>query len=211
MRRDRPGFAVVRATRQEGGTTADLARSARVPLLTLLPLPRFRFDAPLPAGGRPTFDLYPDLSSHHPSELYPAPGVTNPSGSPAHLFSSRHPLTVARHFAWMRQHRLSGVFLQRFIEQVRKEGDMLAWRDEIGERVKEAAEREGRVWAIMWDLSCGMTGEEIIETIKKDWKRLVVKLRVTSSSQYLHEGGRPVVALWGALIPAPFPAAPATH
>lgn len=33
-------------------------------------------------------------------------------------------------------------------------------RDEIGLRVRESAEAEGRVWAIMWDVS-GVKGENV--------------------------------------------------
>ena len=50
-------------------------------------------------------------------------------------------------------HGVDGGFLQRFAGQVDfKEGEssnMRDQRDEIGDRVREAAEKEGRVWAIM--------------------------------------------------------------
>lgn len=50
-------------------------------------------------------------------------------------------------------HGVDGGFLQRFAGQVNvKEGESSSLRDqrdEIGDRVREAAEKEGRVWAIM--------------------------------------------------------------
>src|SRR6266699_1731023 len=60
-----------------------------------------------------TFEMWPDLSEYGPDELYPAPGFTYPDGKPAQLFSSVNSKTVQRHFEWMRQYGIDGVFLQR--------------------------------------------------------------------------------------------------
>jgi hypothetical protein len=68
------------------------------------------------------------------------------------LFSSRHSKTVNRHFHWMALHGVDGAFLQRFAGQCDIEGGlaMRNIRDEVGDRVREAAEAEGRVFAIMY-------------------------------------------------------------
>jgi len=68
------------------------------------------------------------------------------------LFSSRHPKTVTRHFHWMALHGVDGAFLQRFAGQCDLEAGnepIRNMRDEVGDRVREAAEAEGRVFAIM--------------------------------------------------------------
>ncbi|EED81512.1 predicted protein [Postia placenta Mad-698-R] len=72
------------------------------------------FNYPIPDGGRPNTDLWPDLSDYSPSELYPAPGLKYSNDEQAFLFSSRHPKTVQRHFQWMAEHGVDGAFLQRF-------------------------------------------------------------------------------------------------
>lgn len=58
-----------------------------------------------------------------------------------------------RHFHWMAEHGIDGAFLQRFVGQCDLEkgngNGILRLRDEIGDRVQEAAEEEGRVFAIM--------------------------------------------------------------
>lgn len=111
------------------------------------------FNYPMPDGGRPNTDLWPDVSEYSPSELYPAPGLKHASGEQAFLFSSRHPKTVQRHFHWMAQHGVDGAFLQRFAGQTDLEAGnegIRNQRDEIGDRVREAAEKEGRVFAIMY-------------------------------------------------------------
>lgn len=49
----------------------------------------------------------------------------------------------------MAQHAVDGAFLQRFAGQCENDDSMRNQRDEIGDRVREAAEKEGRVFAIM--------------------------------------------------------------
>ena len=52
----------------------------------------------------------------------------------------------------MAEHGVDGAFLQRFAGQCDLEAGnqgIMRIRDEVGERVREAAEREGRVFAIM--------------------------------------------------------------
>ena len=61
-------------------------------------------------------------------------------------------LPLKRHFHWMAEHGVDGAFLQRFAGQCDLESGnqgIMRIRDEVGERVREAAEREGRVFAIM--------------------------------------------------------------
>ena len=136
------------------------------------------FNFPIPDGGRPNTDAWPDVSSYSPSELFPAPGLKTISGQQTFLFSSRNAKTVQRylshniirclylenlnfflspsiqrHFHWMAENTVDGAFLQRFAGQVDLEGGgnqgIMRLRDEVGDRVREAAEREGRVFAIM--------------------------------------------------------------
>ncbi|KAI0063256.1 hypothetical protein BV25DRAFT_466337 [Artomyces pyxidatus] len=157
------------------------------------------FTYPVPDGGAPNFDPWPDLSEYSPSELYPAPGFKHLDGSQAYLFSSRHPKTVQRHFHWMATNGVDGAFLQRFVGLVHtdpgNEG-IRAIRDEVGDRVKEACEKEGRVFAIMYDVA-GVAPERIQEIIEYDWKHLIHDKGVLDSPNYLHEKGKPVIAIWG--------------
>jgi hypothetical protein len=94
-------------------------------------------------------DLWPDVSEYSPSELYPAPGLKTANDEQVFLFSSRHQKTVQRHFHWMALHGVDGAFLQRFAGECENQG-IRAVRDEVGARVREAAEAEGRVFAIMF-------------------------------------------------------------
>ncbi|KIJ60555.1 hypothetical protein HYDPIDRAFT_43251 [Hydnomerulius pinastri MD-312] len=157
------------------------------------------FNGPIPSGGRPNTDLWPDVSEYLPSELYPAPGLKNADGEQLFLFSSRRSETVRRHFHWMALHGVDGAFLQRFAGQCDMEAGnqgIRNIRDEVGMRVKEAAEAEGRVFAIMYDVS-GVSPDKIQRILKDDWEHLLRNQRLLDSPNYLREKGRPVVALWG--------------
>jgi hypothetical protein len=52
----------------------------------------------------------------------------------------------------MAEHGIDGAFLQRFAEQCQpgQENSIRKLRDEVGQLVREAAEKEGRVFAIMY-------------------------------------------------------------
>lgn len=157
------------------------------------------FNYPIPDGGRPNTDLWPDVSDYSPSELYPAPGLKYSNDEQAFLFSSRHPKTVQRHFRWMAEHGVDGAFLQRFAGQTDLEAGNEAirnQRDEVGDRVREAAEQEGRVFAIMYDIA-GVSPERIQRVIEHDWMHLIHEKGVLDSPSYLRERGRAVVTLWG--------------
>jgi hypothetical protein len=138
-----------------------------------------------------TFEMWPDMSELTDNEKYPAPGFTFPDGKPAHLFSSTHPKTVERHFDWMKEYGIDGVFLQRFLVEL---GDPST--DKVLGHVREAAEKTGRVYAICYDLS-GASKEKLYDQLTADWKRLVDDKKVTKDDRYLHHGGNPVVFVWG--------------
>ena len=57
----------------------------------------------------------------------------------------------------MARHSVDGAFLQRLAGQTDMDGGnerIRRMRDEVGDRVREAAEMEGRVFAIMWVVCC---------------------------------------------------------
>ncbi|CAL1696791.1 unnamed protein product [Somion occarium] len=157
------------------------------------------FTYPIPDGGRPNTDLWPDTSEYSPSELYPAPGLKYASGDQAFLFSSRHRKTVNRHFHWMALHGVDGAFLQRFVGQCDIENGnqgIRDLRDEVGDRVREAAEQEGRVFAIMYDVA-GVDPNRVADIIQQDWLHLIHEKGILDSPNYLREKGKAVVTIWG--------------
>jgi hypothetical protein len=121
--------------------------------------------------------------------------LTLPDGQRAQLYSAYNPRTVDRHFAWLQQYELPGVFLQRFTVRL-DETSVRGFRDGVAGNVRTAAETHGRVFAIMYDIT-GQPRETVVEAVERDWAYLVDTLRITESPQYLRHHGRPVLALWG--------------
>lgn len=141
-----------------------------------------------------TFDYWPDMSELSEEERYPTPFVY-PDGGTAHLYSPYNKKSVERHFWWMQQYGIDGVFLQRFAGSVAHAG-ILKHRNRVTRNVQSGANRFGRGWAVMYDLSGSRKGE-IEGIITKDWKELVDRVAVKRDPSYLHHAGKPVVAVWG--------------
>jgi len=147
-----------------------------------------------PGGGRFTVDMWPDVSEYEPADLHAVPGLKMPDGSPAKLYSAYRKGPVLLHFKWMRQYGIDGVFLSRFVGETanpmrrRHVNTVLA-------HVREGCHREGRVWAMMLDLSMGRRPSTRL--VIDDWKFLCDQVKVREDSRYLHHQGKPVVLLWG--------------
>jgi hypothetical protein len=139
-------------------------------------------------------DMWPDVSELAADERCETP-LTLPAGSTAQLYSAYNPKTVDRHFRWMQEYDLAGVFLQRFTVRLENPA-VLGFRDAVARNVRSAAETNGRVFAIMYDIS-GHPRETVVDAVKRDWVHLVDTLHVTDSPGYLHHRGRPLLAIWG--------------
>jgi hypothetical protein len=153
----------------------------------------FRRDRPA-SSATVRVDLWPDVSELAPDERCRTP-LTLPDGRPAEVYSAYNPATVDRHFRWMEEHGLAGVFLQRFVVSLGQPA-MASFRNGVLRNVAAGARAHGRVFAVMYDVS-GHPHEGLVERVERDWRSLVDDLRVTSDPAYLHHRGRPVLAIWG--------------
>lgn len=147
-----------------------------------------------PEPGHCTFDLWPDLTEMDPDERYPT-GFRHQDGRTACLFSSANRKTVGRHFAWMKQHGIDGVFLQRFGVSVHDATER-SHCDTVLANVRAAAKETGRVWSLMYDLS-GLRAGEIERVVIEDFKRLSDAAKCFGDESYLRHTGKPLVAVWG--------------
>ena len=147
-----------------------------------------------PTATNATVDFWPDVSELDADELF-ATGMTLPNGEAAKVYSAFKQKTVVRHFKWMQEHQLDGVFLQRFTTEL-ADPRFFALRNQVTTNVQVGAETYGRVFAIMYDIS-GQPTNTLVGTLTNDWNFLTGTMRVTQSSRYLHHRGKPVVAIWG--------------
>jgi hypothetical protein len=143
--------------------------------------------------GNAKVDLWPDVSELGAGERFPT-GFRHSDGSPAQVFSSFQEATVLRHFQWMRDYGIDGVFVQRFIAPLR-DSQTLRHNNVVLDHCRAGANRSGRVYAVMYDLS-GLGENRVLEAAQ-DWRALRTRMRVTEDPAYLRHRGKPVVAVWG--------------
>jgi len=148
------------------------------------------------SGFRPgscSIDLWPDVSELDPDERY-ATAFRHADGRPAEVYSAFNAKTVIRHFKWMRDYGIDGAFVQRFVTEVSHPAGRRQFTTVLA-HCREGANRHGRAYAVMYDLS-GL-GAGSMGKLMDDWKMLVDRMRITSDPAYLRHKGRPVIALWG--------------
>ena len=92
--------------------------------------------------GNCTIEYWPDLSEFSAEEKFPTK-FKHADGSTAKLFSSNNQQTVERHFKWMKDYDLDGVFLQRFGVSVRSPKG-LKNRNKVTSNVQHGANKYGR-------------------------------------------------------------------
>jgi len=147
------------------------------------------------------FDTWPDMSEYTASEKYVVPGYTYPNGKPAELYSALNYQTVLRHFQWMKEYGIDGIWLSEFCGHFKggSQANDTTFRYLVMLNVKKAAEATGRTWAFMWDMSSfnqRSTKEEVYNIIVDQWKKMVDN-GITSNARYLHHKGKPVLLIWG--------------
>jgi len=145
------------------------------------------------ADGNAKVDLWPDVSEFNPDERFTT-GFKMADGRPAEVFSSYNAETVLRHFQWMRDYDIDGVFVQRFATRLTSQTS-LAFCNTVLANCRKGANLNGRAYAVMYDLT-GLPKGHIDEVIN-DWRQLRKEMHITDDPAYLHDQGRPVVAVWG--------------
>lgn len=146
-----------------------------------------------PALDNLSIDILPDVSELGPDERHTTELVGS-DGRPVELFSSFHPQTVDRHFRWMQEYGIDGVFVQRFVTPL---GSPRHLRNctIVLDHCRAAANRHGRAYAVMYDLS-GL-GRGGAASVIADWHALRTQMRIGTDPAYLRMGGKPLVAVWG--------------
>jgi len=145
-------------------------------------------------------DIWPDMNDMGADEKYEAAGF-DVNGIHYKVFSSHNRNTVLRHFRWMRDYGIDGVYLQRFVNETKDQNSTntsFTDRNDILSYCKDAANMYDRKYAVMYDLSGIKAGE--IPYVINDWKYLVDTKKVTrdpKDNAYMHHKGKPVVAIWG--------------
>jgi len=147
-----------------------------------------------PSASSLRVDMWPDTSEMTPDE-HCRTQMQYPNGETAYLYSAFNPEPVMKHFQWMSDYGIDGVFLQRFGTEL-LDPHYFNERNVVTQNVRAGAEAYGRVFAIMYDTS-GMDSSNFVTTIENDWRYMVDTMHITESAAYLHHNGKPMVAIWG--------------
>lgn len=148
-------------------------------------------------GFRPgscSVDLWPEVSEY--KKLYKTE-FSFADGKPAYVFSSHDESTVDVHFRWMKEYGLDGVFMQRFITEIRNESGLKHFNKVLNSAMKSANKYE-RAICVMYDLSGMQPGEErlLLKDIAEISERYSLKDHAKNPS-YLYHNGKPLVTVWG--------------
>ena len=119
-------------------------------------------------GVDPTVDFLPNAADY-PTDEQCVTTMLDAGGNPVNLFSDANPATVETQFAWMQQYGLDGVALQRFAVDLLDPATAQA-RNIVLANVRQAAEDNGRVFYVMYDLT-GLTNDQLAG-VAQDWKQL---------------------------------------
>jgi glycoprotein endo-alpha-1,2-mannosidase len=145
--------------------------------------------------GSTNVDLWPEVSEQ--KKVYNTSFV-HADGSPAYLTSAHDASTVETHFRWMKEYGLDGVFMQRFVAEIRGRSGRDHFNTVLGNALK-SSEKYGRAISVMYDLS-GMRDSVDVPVLINDWKNLVDSMKITSrgnNQTYLYHNGKPLVVIWG--------------
>lgn len=148
-----------------------------------------------------TIDFWPEVSEYE--KTYKT-SFSYPDGKAAKVFSSLDKSTTELHFKWMREYGVDGVFMQRFFGVTRDYENSNKSQDIILKNALDAAKKNERAIAVMYDLSGLKADGEDCSSVIEDWKMLVDELKVTNQGEgqtYLHHNGKPLVAIWGLGFP----------
>lgn len=143
-----------------------------------------------------TVDMWPDMNEMGSDEKFLASSFYD--GNNYYVYSGHNLNTVLRHFQWMQQYGIDGIFLQRFATEVNPGTPEFYDRNDVLSYVKQGANQYGRKYAVMYDLS-GLSAGGTSNVIN-DWKYLVDTVRVgrdPCDTAYIFYKGKPVVAVWG--------------
>lgn len=144
--------------------------------------------------GYCTIDLWPEMSEYQ--RTYPT-SFHFEDNTPATVFSPYDESTVNVHFKWMKDYGIDGVFMQRFVAEIKSTSGKQHFNKVLRSAAYAALEYD-RTIAVMYDLSGMNSGD--VDVLINDWKELNETHHFTdrsSYSNYLSNDGKPVIAIWG--------------
>ena len=142
-----------------------------------------------------TVEMYPTMDEYDDEDLIES-NILMRDGSKAKFYSAFRPKVVLKHFEWMREYGISGVFHMRFMQDIDKPRNY-QWKTQVLRNVRAAAEATGRIFAVSYNIAGNNINESVLDEIKNDWIKLVDDEEISSSDRYLHHNRLPVLRIYG--------------
>ncbi len=141
-----------------------------------------------------TVDMLPDVRAYDPADLCDT-GIPKPDGTTVKVFSSQNRNVVDAHFKLMSQYGIDIAALQRFV-QATVVPEKLRRIDHVLDHVRRSSAQHGVKYMVTYDVS-GADTQQVIELIRRDWRRLSRELAIVGDRSYLRVDGKPALQLWG--------------
>ncbi|MGA0559229.1 glycoside hydrolase family 71/99-like protein [Larkinella sp. VNQ87] len=144
--------------------------------------------------GFASIDFWPDVKEYK-STYKTAFQYAN--GDAAYVYSPYDESTVDLHFKWMKDYGIDGVFMQRFLSEIKSEKGKRHF-NKVLENALKASRKYGRAVSIMYDLSGSNSAD--MELLVKDWEELQQLFSLFDNKKhpgYLRHNGKPLLAIWG--------------
>lgn len=144
--------------------------------------------------GSTNVDFWPDVSEY--PKVYRTE-FTFDDGMPAYVQSAHDYSTVETHFRWMKEYGLDGVFMQRFVAEIKNPSGKSHFNHVLASAMA-AANKYSRAICVMYDLSGMQPGDE--DTLLTDVQKIAKEyslFRHADNPSYLYHNGKPLIVVWG--------------
>ncbi|CAL1519546.1 glycoside hydrolase family 71/99-like protein [Chitinophaga sp. MM2321] len=146
--------------------------------------------------GCAAVDFWPDMTEY--TKQYKSP-FKFADGSDAFLYSPYDEETVDLHFKWMKDYGIDGVFMQRFVGEIKNTNPSGKRHfNKVLENALKAAKKYNRAICIMYDLS-GCSSDDVAY-LEQDWNELQSLFSLFDNKQhptYVRHNGKPLLSIWG--------------
>ncbi len=144
--------------------------------------------------GYTSVDFFPEVSEY--SVTYKT-DFKYADQSNAYVYSPYDESSVDLHFKWMKDYGLDGVFMQRFVGEIKGDAGKRHF-NKVLENALKAAKKYGRAICVMYDLS-GCTSADM-QVLVNDWNELQTLFSLfdnVKNPTYLRHNKKPLLAIWG--------------
>ncbi|HLO58518.1 MAG TPA: T9SS type A sorting domain-containing protein [Bacteroidales bacterium] len=164
--------------------------------------------------GSCVIDYWPDMREATSSEKFSTSFLKG--SDTAYVYSPYIPATVSRHFRWMKEYGVDGVFMQRFVVDIMNPATKERLNQVLINAI-QAAKANHRAISVMYDLSgidtTSRSAQEYLDIIKNDWNELKNSVGIFNYGDGIKgenqpmlyhsskaNGGKPypLVTIWGA-------------